>query len=596
MNAKNNTFKNSAHWKDILFLTLVMGALYSFLLGVRPFSTPDEGRYVEIAREMRISEDYVTPRLNGIKYFEKPPLFYWLQAETQKVLGTGETAMRLWPTLMTLLSMLMVYGIGTYYRGRLTGLLSALVFGTSLQVYSHARIIILDIPVSFFLTVALFCFLRASQAPPEKTQQQVTSRPTHQNLFLFLFFLSTALATLTKGLMAIVIVGAVILLWTLIYKRYQALALAFKPWGILLFLGVAVPWHVMAHLKNPEFSYFYFVHEHFLRYLTPVHGRSQPFYFFIGVFALGFFPWIFHAYHTFKHTLEKLKIKETQGFYAYLALWIFFILGFFSLSDSKLIPYILPLYPPVSLLLGASLSALLAPIVPENFCLKHLKEGWNQKLTTFSCLKLPLRLFAGLCGVLVCGLWVGTLKENSFIIGDITPYALLASTALALGAALTLKLSFSKPTLKATIAGIVLPTLTAVFFFLILTTAWPLFERPSTKPLVPAIQKAQAQGATIVTYHRYYYDLPLYLNQKIPFVEWSGEFEFGLGVEKEHPLRLWEADFKKLWEGPQKVCAVLREDVFEKVQTSKLYIMHIIQRYKNNLLVCNTPSKQVVKP
>ena len=135
-------------WKDLLLLTCLIGMFFGFMIGARPLSTPDEGRYVEIAREMTATGDYVTPRLNGVKYFEKPPLFYWLEAGVIHLSGINEWALRFWPAFLGLLGCLMVYGAGRSLYGRQAGLLSSLVLSTSILYYAHTRIIILDMVLS----------------------------------------------------------------------------------------------------------------------------------------------------------------------------------------------------------------------------------------------------------------------------------------------------------------------------------------------------------------------------------------------------------------------------------------------------------------
>ncbi|PJB76548.1 MAG: hypothetical protein CO090_10505 [Acidobacteria bacterium CG_4_9_14_3_um_filter_49_7] len=155
---------------------------------------------------------------------------------------------------------------------------------------------------------------------------------------------------MTKGLIGLVIPGGVVFFYLLISGRWRLLRVV--PWvsGIALFLILAVPWHVAAALRNPDFLYFYFVHEHFLRYATTIAHRTQPWYFFIGVLLVGSFPWIYLFPRVIKHTFSTTWKELRQNDTLYFLLWIIFPVVFFSLSESKLVTYILPVFPPLAVL------------------------------------------------------------------------------------------------------------------------------------------------------------------------------------------------------------------------------------------------------
>jgi len=250
----------------MLILTLILGLLFGWGLGQRALWHPDEGRYVEIPREMTVSGDYVTPRLNGVKYFEKPVLFYWLQAGAIKVFGISESAMRLWPAAFALIGCLAVYVAGRKLYDRRTGLIAAAVLATAPLHYFLGRAITLDMALSALLTVALLAFLLGTREPPGRARRH----------YFWTFYACAALATLTKGLVGMVIPAMVIGAWILILNEWRLLKSIYLPSGLVLFLLVAAPWHIAAARANPEFAQFYFIHEHFQRYLTRVHDRYQP--------------------------------------------------------------------------------------------------------------------------------------------------------------------------------------------------------------------------------------------------------------------------------------------------------------------------------
>jgi 4-amino-4-deoxy-L-arabinose transferase-like glycosyltransferase len=325
---------------DLFFVSLGVALLLGPHLGRRALWEPDEGRYAEIPREMLATGDFVTPRLNGVKYFEKPPLFYWLEAATMRALGPAEWALRLPPALFALGGCLAVYAAGRRLFGRRAGLLAAAVLATSPLYFAIGQIVILDMAVSVELTAAFLAFLLAGREPPGR----------RLDLLIWIFWAAAALAVLTKGLIGIVLPGLIIGAWTLLFRRWEITRRIFQPSGVALFLLIAVPWHVLVARANPEFAWFYFVHEHFLRYTTKIHRRYEPFWFFLPILMVGLLPWtVFLPTAVRRARAAQGEEREVTDF---LLLWAGLIFIFFSFSGSKLVPYILPTVPPLALLLG----------------------------------------------------------------------------------------------------------------------------------------------------------------------------------------------------------------------------------------------------
>src|SRR5512147_466528 len=223
--------------RDVLALALVIGVFFCFMLGNRPLSVPDEGRYVEIPREMAVTGDYLTPRLNGVKYFEKPVLFYWLESLSIWLFGLDEFTLRLWPALLALAGCLAVYGAGRRLYGREAGILAAVVLATSGLYYALSRLIILDMPVTVLLTIALLVFLVGTHEPAG----------WRRRVLLWAFYAFMALAVLTKGLIGIFIPAMVIGAWILLLGEWRLLKAIELPSGLALFLLIAVPWHVLVN-------------------------------------------------------------------------------------------------------------------------------------------------------------------------------------------------------------------------------------------------------------------------------------------------------------------------------------------------------------
>lgn len=537
--------QSSFHRRDILLFTVAFSLLFAFMLGHRALSIPDEGRYVEIPREMLETGDFVTPRLNGLKYFEKPVLFYWLEALAISIAPENETILRILPAFLGLLGVLGVYIAGCSLFSRRAGNLAAIVLGTSLLYYAHTRIIILDMAVSVFISGALLSFLMATREKNRKSQRWL----------LALFFSSCALATLTKGLIGAVLPGGVILFWCLIHRRFDSLKLAFTPWGIGLFFLIAAPWHILVSMRNPEFFDFYFIHEHFTRFLTTVHRRGQPFWFFIPIVIGGFFPWSGVLILALR---EAWKKRQNQIF-SFLMLWAGVILIFFSAGNSKLIPYILPIFPPLALLCGSWFD--------QRF------DQSPKKSTRFGVSIMAGLLFiAALVALEDRDLW----SENSVFPFAITLLVILFGMTVA---PILIKKSF-QILMGATVTG-------AVLFFTTLNGAWPLFERPSAQPLVTILKRDFGNPKNVIMYHRFYYNVPPYMGRKIPLVGGHGELDFGYSVEPENPWIWPESKLWNLWNGEQAVFLIMRNHTFESLKNSGKNPLFKVAQFKNDVLASN---------
>lgn len=331
-------------WRDIILLTLLFGMLFLGSLGSAPLIDPDEGRYAEIPREMLEQRDFVTPTLNYVKYFEKPPLLYWLNAGSMALFGKNEFSARLPAALAGLCTILLTYAAGRRIFNRKTAVIAALILGTSAGFFLQSRIILTDMLLTFCLSAALFSFLRAN----EETGH--TSRRSY-----WLFFVCCGLAVLTKGLIGIVLPAGIVFWFVLLGRRWRLLREI--PWisGLLFFAAITVPWFVLVSRTNPEFPYFFFIHEHFQRYTSTVHHRSQPFWFFLPILLLTLFPWSLFLWGGLKRAWQQRHRGKSEA-QLFLLVWPIVILLFFSFSSSKLIPYILPTLPPLALLIAHRLA------------------------------------------------------------------------------------------------------------------------------------------------------------------------------------------------------------------------------------------------
>jgi 4-amino-4-deoxy-L-arabinose transferase-like glycosyltransferase len=327
----------------------LLGAL-AFLwfcnLGYRHLIKPDEGRYAEIPREMVASGDWLTPRLNGYKYFEKPPLQYWATAASFRAFGTSEWAARLAPGLAGFLGILLVFWAGNRLFAPPAGLLGAAVAASNVLYVVMGHLLTLDMVLSLFMSASVLAFAVAQREADEAGRRR----------WMLLAYAAAALAVLTKGLVGVVLPAGAAAAYILLYRDWKLLARLELLRGGLVFLAISAPWFVLVSLANPEFPRFFFIHEHFERFLTREHDRYQPPWYFIPVLLAGVLPWIVALFPALREAMTR---AGAPGFHPrqFLLVWCAVALLFFSASSSKLPSYILPMFPALSLLVGAALAS-----------------------------------------------------------------------------------------------------------------------------------------------------------------------------------------------------------------------------------------------
>jgi len=305
-----------------------------------PLMEPDEARYSDIASLMNRTGDYITPHLNHVVYLEKPPLCYWATALSFKIFGENEFSSRLFAALCAWGCILLVYRMGVFFHDEKTGLFSAGVLSTSLYHSFLGKINILDIPLTFFVCLATWAGYRYFAGDCQRKG------------WLYLLYVGSGLAFLTKGLIGVVFPFAITILWLSISKRWGNILRLFSPVGMILFLLISCPWIILVQKANKDFLWFFFVREHFLRYTTELHHRNHIFLFYVPVVLIGTLPWSAFLLKALKEGVGKrepfFKAAERQ----FLLIWTFFILIFFSVSSSKLIPYIAPIFLPIAIFMG----------------------------------------------------------------------------------------------------------------------------------------------------------------------------------------------------------------------------------------------------
>jgi 4-amino-4-deoxy-L-arabinose transferase-like glycosyltransferase len=334
--------------RKLLLLTLAVLVVWFANLDYRKLIKPDEGRYAEISREMVASGDWLTPRLNGIKYFEKPPLHYWAGAAAFTLFGQDEWTARLWSALTGVLGIALAYYAGRSVFGASAGLYAAVVLSSCLLYVVVGHLNTLDMGLTLFLFISLCAFMLAQR-------DEGTAR--ENAVWMHTAWAAMAGAVLTKGLVGLVIPGATLVIYTLIQRDWRLWQRLRPITGLLLFLVITAPWFIIVSMRNPEFAWFFFVHEHLLRYTTTIHQRVEPWYYFLPLLIVGWLPWTAVVASAMWRAWKPDPGARLQP-RRLLLIWCAFVLLFFSASGSKLPSYILPLFPAGALLAGWRLASV----------------------------------------------------------------------------------------------------------------------------------------------------------------------------------------------------------------------------------------------
>lgn len=546
--------------KDLLILLIFFGAWNFAALGIRPLANPDEGRYAEIPREMVATGDWVTPRLNAVPYFEKPPLVYWCVAACITLFGPGEGSVRLPPALFGLGGILLAYAAGRRIHGREAGLGAAVVLGSGLLYFGLSRVLILDMVVSVLMTAALFCFILGVREP-------VGAR---RRWLFYGLYASAALATLSKGLIGFLVPGAVMFLWLLVFNQWRRLRPLYLPSGVALFLAICAPWHVLVAQRNAGWAEFYFVHEHWTRFTTTVHGRYEPWWFFIPVVLLGLFPWVGFLWPALRDGLKGGWSRRQENADAwFFVTWATFVLLFFSKSQSKLVPYILPVLPPLAILIGA-----------------WLAKAWSDGLAPR--LRGGLQVFAFLAGLLGVALLVMALKPG--VLSEpgqaefVRPYAIVMAAILMIGGTMApwlARVRGGRAALKAVFV-------TTAGFLLVLGFAVPNIR--STKDLALVARERMRPQDRVYHYHAFFHDFVYYTQRPVGLVSYKDELEVQFLDPAERAARfIDEIELRRQWGEAGRVWIVARKHQVKRLLEDPAFRYHLIAESRTHYLCSNQP-------
>lgn len=513
-------------------IPIALAVSWFALLGVRPLFNPDEGRYAEIPREMLVTGDWLVPHLDDLVYIEKPPLQYWATALSFKLFGINVWAARFYAGLCGLCTVLVSAALARRLWGSAAAWRAGIMLASTLGMVVLSQQLTLDVSLTLFITGTLvsFCIAQDSQ-----------TAEGHRRRWMWLAWASAAAAFLTKGLIALVLPALTLVAYSLLYRHW-------KPWrrlsiftGFALFASITVPWCVLMQRHVPQFFDFFFIREHFQRFLTRIEDRYEPVWFFVPVLAIGSLPWILPAARALGSAWRIQRVPTDFSPRAFLWVWSVVVFVFFSLSDSKLIPYILPLFPALALLMASAdkeqlqrdLRATSSGVIATGFVLllgaAILPQLLHDPVRAPYFVELRLPLFAmGL--VMLAGGWIARGRGEPAAPIGVTAYLcvviLLASSRLVA----------------------------------------PLYSGAS---LAAQISHAIMPGTRIYAVRTYDQTLPFYLGRTMTLVDTRGELDFGLTLEPQKSLASLE-DFVVRWRRELDALAVLEPDTYALLQRQAL--------------------------
>lgn len=569
MLGKNSPAMRQQWIMDMVFISLILLCFYCFCLGSYPLFTRDEGRYCEVAREMIVSGDYITPRVDGVAFLDKPVLYYWLQATAMLLFGIKEWALRLFPVLFGVFGCVMTYVCGRRLFDRRTGLISAFILAVTPLYFAGAHYANLDLEIAALISTTLLFFITGVQ-----------SKGNARNFFLIFAYVFAALAFLTKGLIGIVFPAMIGGLWIIFLSQWKQLTRIHLIKGLILFALIVFPWYYLVQRANPEFLHYFFVTQQVTRFLsTASFNNPIPFWFYLPIVLIGFIPWAGLLIPAFSYHFQRIfNARHSHQTELFLLIWVFSVFIFFSIPHSKVITYILPIFPALALLTGNYLSSAW-----DSAQVRGMKTG-------IACMILMSMLFA---------LFLFVTDQYTFI--DIPsafiPALEIIASIFVLHAILLIIFFRQKSCLNLFLTTIICN------IFVLSTLLWNvhILNQYSAKPLVNLLKNVIQPDDEVINYFKFYQDIPLYLEKRITLVaqwnspkvpyhdNWIRELWYGMPFQNTSDWLIEENTFWQKWKSNKRVFVFLGENYFDqfKTHTSEYYILG-----ENNeiILLSNKPT------
>jgi 4-amino-4-deoxy-L-arabinose transferase-like glycosyltransferase len=496
---------------------------------------PDEARYAEIPREMRAAGDLMTPRLNGVPYFEKPPLLYWANAASFSLFGETPWAARLPTRVAGMGTVLLIVASAAASWGIETGLAAGVLYLASPLGFAFSRVNLTDGLLTFFFAATL--------AAARKTlARREAGRPIA--LWSAATGLAAAGAFLTKGLVGIVLPGIILLLWCLATRRVRLLpALLLSP-APVVFLMAAAPWFIALGARYPGFLQFFFIHEHLQRFATASAHRPGPIYYFAGVFVAGFLPALPFFFAAFRKPAVTRWPREDPDALFFL-IWFAAVFLFFSVSSSKLPPYLMPALPAAAVLAA-----------------RGARSPSSRGLVILS-VAVAVLLIGGLALWPTAGRWISAYGLVPIALGSVG--ILLAGS---MGAALASRNNHGG--ISAIGAG-------WFGFYAALALAWPRVPPATELHAVEAAARdfAQSSSAVVVGYRSFTPGLPWELSRPVPVADYLGELEpwFEPNPSLRESLFWTRERFWSEWKSGRRIVALVSTPDLAEFRSSRMLLV-----------------------
>lgn len=485
-------------------------ALFFLHLGVYGLWEPDEARYAEIAREMLALHDFIVPHLNYVPYIEKPPMLYWLTALAMRLGGVNELSARFVNAAAAVLGVAAVYCFALRVLDLRRAIVCAIVLMTSALYAIMAQVLTTDMLVSAAITIAFFSFY---------LQWREGRR------WWWLMYFAVAAGTLVKGPVAIIlpgIGGAVFLTWEHdwrnFWRRFHVSA------GIAITVVIALPWFIAISIRQPDFFQFYIIGEHFRRAFQASYSHGEPYYYYVPILAAGMLPWSLMVPFL---PWRARHLAPLRAFCLSAAITVF---AAFSLANAKLVPYILPMFPPLAIVIGDGLVDLIDSgrrraglifsaglIVSAGVGLLLVASNADHFVSPYPRLVRPLLEIAG-----------GLLVSGGATIGALFLYRMnrtaLASLALVACAVIVL-IDYGRECVEPT---------------------------RSYAQLAREIER-RAPAAVLICYPRYIQSLPFYCRRRVVLIGPETELFYGATHSRDGADFFFhrKADLLRLWQAPQ---------------------------------------------
>jgi 4-amino-4-deoxy-L-arabinose transferase-like glycosyltransferase len=322
-------------------LLLGIGVWFSWLSWMRPLILPDEGRYAGVAWDMYRSGSMAVPLLDGMPYFHKPPLYYWIAEAAFGLFGVSEWAARVPSWLGAWAAVAAVYAFVARYRDPATARIAALMLATIPFFFGGAQFANMDMLVAGTITLAILAGAAA-------VLEHAADRPYGRLMLATGAF--AALALLSKGLIGIVLPVFTLVAWLAAMRQWKSLRVLLWPPAIAVFLVLGLPWFVLMQVRYPDFFHYFFIYQQFERFSETGFNNVQPFWFYVPILVGMCLPWTLWGGGLFRKAFWTLF--EGRAVRLLMAAWIVVVIGFFSLPASKLVGYVLPAVPPLAILLA----------------------------------------------------------------------------------------------------------------------------------------------------------------------------------------------------------------------------------------------------